>query len=171
MKKLIITTALVALSFSAHAESERANKPQGSGPNPYVECGIGAALFPDTQWAAVTSNAIWDLGTTAVISALSSPDTCNAKKRKTAMFIINTLEGLEKEVAQGGGDTTIALTQTMGCPAANQSAFNAELRSNYAEVVAKEGYASESRKERAAAMYDSVKGAATSLDKSCAVSL
>lgn len=171
MKKILTLAALLALPLTVHAESERASKPQGSGPNPYVECGIGAALFPDTGWAAVTSNATWDLGTTAMISALSSPDTCNAKKRKTAMFIIETLDGLEKDVAQGGGETTIALTETMGCASANQTAFNAELRSNYAGVVAKEGYASQSREERAAAMYNSVKGAANSVAKSCAVSL
>ena len=34
--------------------------------NPYTDCGIGAALFPNTNWAAVTSNVIWDAGTTAV---------------------------------------------------------------------------------------------------------
>ena len=46
-------------------------KAPGSGPNPYTDCGIGAALFPNTHWAAATSNVIFDLGITAITSATS----------------------------------------------------------------------------------------------------
>ena len=54
--------------------------------NPYTDCGIGAALFPNTNWAAVTSNATWDAGTTAVISATASEDTCSGGESLGQIF-------------------------------------------------------------------------------------
>lgn len=169
MKKLLLLGALAVLPFMAHAETEK--KPQGSGPNPYTECGIGAALFPETHWAAVTSNAIWDLGTTAITSALSSPETCNGRKVKTAKLILETLEGIEKDVAMGGGQYTTALADTMGCPAENRGAFMAQLREDYGSIVATEGYADADKAQRAVDMYGSVKHAANVAAQSCAVGL
>ena len=68
MKKLLLALILITLPLgTAFAE-----KKQGSGPNPYVECGIGAAIFPEVHWAAATSNVTWDLGSTALTSAISS---------------------------------------------------------------------------------------------------
>ena len=64
LKKLFLVPVLV---FSLNSNAA----------NPYVDCGIGAALFPNTDWAAVTSNVIWDAGTTALISATASEDTCS----------------------------------------------------------------------------------------------
>ena len=43
--------------------------------NPWIDCGIGAMIFTETNWAAVISNVIWDLGTTAVISGNSTDTT------------------------------------------------------------------------------------------------
>lgn len=168
MKKIALAAALLAVPFIANAGE---NKPQGSGPSPYVECGIGAALFPETHWAAVTSNAIWDLGTTAIISALSSPETCNGTKVKTATLIIESLEGMEKDVANGGGTFTTALVDTMGCSTATREAIVTEMRSSYAGAVAQEGYSSQSRVDRATTLYNSAKAAAAATGQSCAVAL
>lgn len=147
------------------------DKAQGSGPSPYTECGIGAALFPNVAWAAVTSNAIWDLGTTALSSASMSPEMCNAKKVKTATLIIETLEAMEADVASGGGAYTTALADTMGCDSASRSAIVAETRANYANVVAQGNYSTQSRQERAAGLYNSVKAATKAVAPNCAVSL
>lgn len=167
MNKFALAAALLVVPFVAHAGSD---KPQGSGPNPYIECGIGAALFPQTHWAAVTSNAIWDLGTTAITSALSSPETCNGKKMKTATLILETLEAMEQDIADGGGATTIALADTIGC-SASREALVAKVRDNYASIVAQPGYATQSREARANNLYGSVKSAASAVAPSCAVSL
>ena len=62
---MIKLKAIAAVLFTTVVTSTvtvaEANKTAGSGPNPYTDCGIGAALFSDTHWAAVTSNVIWDL--------------------------------------------------------------------------------------------------------------
>jgi hypothetical protein len=167
MKKLMLVATLATLPILATVAE---TKVQGSGPNPYVECGIGAALFPTTAWAAVTSNAIWDLGTTAVTSALSSPETCNAKRVHTATLIMNSLEALEADVAQGGGATTQALASTMGC-AGQEAALVSELRGTMASAVAAEGYATSGQTARANAVFQSVKAAASNAGLSCATAL
>lgn len=167
MKKIILAAALLAVPFVANA----GGKAQGSGPSPYTECGIGAAVFPQIGWAAAISNAIWDLGTTALSSATLSPEMCNAKKVKTATLIIETLEAMEADVAKGGGEYTTALVDTMGCEGAARSAVVAETRAKYASVVAQPGYSEQSRQDRAAGLYNTVKAAAQSAAPTCAVSL
>lgn len=167
MKKLLIAAALLTLPVMANAET----KAQGSGPNPYTECGIGAAIFPDLHWAAATSNAIWDLGSTAITSALTTPETCNAKKTHTAKLILETLEGIEKDIAVGGGQYTTALADTMGCAAENRGAFVAQLRQDYGSIVSKEGYPAADKAQRAVDMYGSVKHAAGVAAQSCAADL
>ena len=39
--------------------------------NPYSECGIGAAMFPNTPWAAATSNATWFIDACAEVNGPS----------------------------------------------------------------------------------------------------
>jgi hypothetical protein len=53
----------------------------------YTECGLGAMIAPRTPAVAAVTNVTWDLGTTAVTSNISSPDTCQGGKEKTAAFI------------------------------------------------------------------------------------
>lgn len=167
MKYLVLAAALLTVPFLAQAET----KAQGSGPSPYTECGIGGAIFKETGWAAATSNATWDLGSTAITSAISSPETCNPKKVNTATLILNTLEGLENDIAQGGGQYTVELAQVTGCGANHHTALVTELRKTYAPVVQEAGYATQSKELRAARMYDSVKSAAGSVAQSCAAAL
>ena len=158
MKKLFtlaILIAVAALPISAKAEQ----KAQGSGPSPYTECGIGAALFQDVHWAAATSNVIWDLGSTAITSALSSPETCNAKKVKTAKLILETLPQLEKDVAMGEGTYVTALMSTAGCDASRQDQVVSEMRNNYKTSVTADDYASQSKIDRATLMYNNAKTA------------
>ena len=83
--------------------------------NPYTDCGIGAALFPNTSWAAVTSNVIWDVGTTAVISATASDQTCSGEDVQTAQLIHDKYELLETDLILGEGDNLLALSNSIGC--------------------------------------------------------
>lgn len=126
-------------------------------PNPWLDCGIGAMIFPDSnlEVAAGISNVIWDLGTTAVISAQSSPDTCNGLDNvEMAVFIQRTYATLEADVARGEGDNLDALVALTG--ASDEAVFIDTLRAEYASVVANgEGspealfYAAESAAARA----------------------
>lgn len=168
MKKIIMTLALCAAFILPQAANAQNTQEQGSGPNPFVECGIGAALFPDLHWAAAISNVIWDLGSTAVTSALSSPQMCNAKKVKTATLILETLPELEKDLAMGDGEFVVALAGTMGC-SAHKDTIVADMRQSYAKQVANVDYVRETTPQRATAMYISARDAAN--EAGCVVAL
>ncbi|MEL6583157.1 MAG: DUF3015 family protein [Pseudomonadota bacterium] len=122
--------ALVVTSSVAVAQTTR------SAPNPWLDCGIGAMIFPDEnlEIGAGLSNIVWDLGTTAVISAQASPDTCNGLSNvDMAHFILQTEDALEMDIASGSGDYLNALGVMAG--ATDADAFNAALRASYADAV------------------------------------
>lgn len=152
---------------SAAAETKKT----GSGPNPYSDCGIGAAIFPTVGWAAATSNVTWDLGTTAVVSAISSPNTCNARKAQTARLILETLPSLEADIARGDGRYLSALTEVMDCDPSARTDLAAQLRLSYAGIVGHEGYGNKSRIERAADLFGSVRDVTIAFPDSCNVAL
>lgn len=160
MKKFaaLALASLSLLPLGSFAQPQPATV-QGSGPSPYVECGIGAAIFPNTSWAAAVSNVIWDLGSTALSSALSSPEQCNPKKVRTAKLILETLPQLEQDVAMGEGKYLSAMMATAGCDAADQSKVAAHIRGSYGEALANDGYATQSRTDRANAFYQQAKSA------------
>lgn len=159
-KALFFAAALLALSTGVQAQ----DKTPGSGPNPYVDCGIGAALFQDTHWAAVTSNVIWDLGSTAMTSATSSPETCSRKKVAAAVFINDTYEKLAEETSRGEGEHLTTVMNIMECSAVERSAAIQATRASMGVVVSQPGYAGQARTEKAAQFFNAVQSAA----KNCA---
>ena len=156
--KALAAITLLALC-GATTPSMAQNKAQGSGPNPFVDCGIGAALFPETHWAAVTSNVIWDIGTTAVTSATMSPETCSGKNMKAALFINDTYETLAEETAKGSGEHLSALMGIMECDSSRQAAAIQGTRANMARQVSTEGFESLSHTEKAAGFYEAMDSA------------
>jgi len=142
------------------------DKAPGSGPNPFTDCGIGAALFPNTHWAAVTSNALWDLGTTAVTSATASPQTCSGKKVAAALFIQESYERLAEETAQGHGEHLATVLNIMECRGEQQADAMLSTRDAMSSAVGQPTFGSLSRTEKAARFYNAVEAAAA---KSCAV--
>lgn len=161
-KKAAILTALLAMTQApAFAEGSKA---PGSGPNPFSDCGIGAALFSDTKWAAVTSNVIWDVGTTAVTSATASPETCSGKQVAAAAFINNTYEELAEQTARGEGEHLSALMNIFECGATQQGRAISATREAMAEVVAQPHYATQDRTQKASRFYEVVN---TAVGKSC----
>lgn len=164
IRKTIIVGALASLCAVA-AQAQSTNKTPGAGPNPFTDCGIGAALFPETHWAAVTSNVIWDIGTTAVTSATLSPQTCAGKKVATALFIRDSYERLAEETAQGEGEHLATLLNMFECQAGSHSAAITETRSSMGAVVSQPSFGNLPRLDKAARFYDAVQSAVT---KSCA---
>lgn len=163
LKRAAVVSALLAMSsFSAFAE-ENAKAP-GSGPNPFSDCGIGAALFSETKWAAVTSNVIWDVGTTAVTSATASPETCSGKTVAAAMFINDTYEKLAEEAARGEGEHLTSLMNIFECDGARHAQAIEATRGAMADVVAQPGYATQDRTQKASQFYKAVD---TAVSKSC----
>lgn len=149
---LASSVIIVAGSFSADA----ADKVPGSGPNPYSDCGIGAALFTDIKWAAVTSNVIWDLGTTAVTSATASPETCSGKRLAAAIFIKDTYDLLAEETAKGKGEHLTAALNLFECAAVHQGAAAEQIRNEMAVFVTSSGYSEKSTLDKAAGFYSIV---------------
>lgn len=136
MVALIASITLAGISTSAFAQ----DKVQGSGPSPFTECGIGAAIFKDTAWAAATSNIIWDIGTTAVTSATMSPETCNPKKKAVAQYIIDTYDNVVEETAIGEGEYLNAMLNIYGCDQDAHSAIISDVRSDFGSKVADQSY-------------------------------
>lgn len=134
----------------------------GSGPNPFSDCGIGAALFKDTSWAAVTSNVIWDLGTTAVTSATMSPATCNKQNVKAALFIRDTYVQIAEDAARGNGDHLATVLEILECGSSQQAAAAAQVRAGMTEAVAAPNYNDQQHLEKAGQMFNIIHGAAAS---------
>ena len=128
----------------------------GSGPNPYTDCGIGAALFPDTHWAAVTSNVIWDVGTTAVTSATASPETCNGKQVAVAQFIQHSYDNLIEDTAKGEGEFLTAMLDIYGCEATSRKEIATSVRSKVAKDVAGENFAALTQQQKIESYYTTV---------------
>jgi Protein of unknown function (DUF3015) len=124
--------------------------------NPWIDCGIGAMIFAETDWAAVTSNVIWDLGTTAVTSDQSSQNTCNSKKAKTAMYIGATYASLSEEAVKGDGTHLRAMLQVAGCDTAAHGSMIATLRSDFGQALRAPGYAAMSHSAKAEGFYNLV---------------
>ncbi|UTW45500.1 DUF3015 family protein [bacterium SCSIO 12696] len=154
--KSIKIASCIALAVSItpiQAEEAEKSKAPGSGPNPYVDCGIGAALFPNTHWAAVTSNTIWDAGSTALTSATASPETCNSKNVQAATFILDTYDTLVEETAKGNGEHVVALLNIMEVPENEREQLISNIRSSMGEEVTNPGYQSLTRIEKSNVYY------------------
>lgn len=162
----LLMPVLCAAALAASAGANAQSKPTGSGPNPFSDCGIGAALFSDTKWAAVTSNIIWDIGTTAVISATASPETCSGKQVQAALFIGNTYAKLAEETAAGQGEHLTSVLNILECSSARHDAAIQVVRSAMAGAVASADYVSQTRIEKASAFYTMVESA---VSNRCAV--
>jgi len=163
MKKTIIISALLAMAQVSAIAEEESKKP-GSGPNPFSDCGIGAAIFSDTKWAAATSNVIWDLGTTAVTSATASPQTCSGKTVAAALFINDTYEKLVEETARGQGEHLAAVLNILECDGSRHAQAIEATRSAMGQTIARPGYATQQRTEKASQFYEAVESA---VSKSC----
>jgi len=148
LKLLCIAFFAMGTQFSIAAE-----KVAGSGPNPYSDCGIGAALF-DNDTGATISNVIWDLGTTALISATASPETCEGANAEAAMMIFETYDVLEEETAKGGGQHIAAVLDTLGCQKDIRENLTSAVRSDFADALEKEDYVSNTEVEKAEAYYN-----------------
>ena len=80
----------------------------------FTECGIGGMIFKTVPAGAAISNIIWDLGTTATSSDISSPESCKGSNAQVAMLIGNSYDKLEVEIAQGSGKYLDTLSTLSG---------------------------------------------------------
>lgn len=154
-KRLALTLALSILTVVSTQSFAETKKP-GTGPNPFRDCGIGAALFPDTTWAAVSSNVIWDVGTTAVTSATMSPETCNGNEVVAAEFILNTYDNLIEETAQGQGEHLATVLNIYGCNADQQPMIIMGIRTKAATDISSEAFTELNDIQKASRLYENI---------------
>jgi hypothetical protein len=120
----------------------------------YVECGLGAMIAPRHPGVAAVTNVTWDLGTTAISSNSTTPDSCVGGKEKSAAFISDSYASLEKDLASGSGTYLDTLMVITGCePQVHQELTNA-LRNDFTNIVADPSYTDQSRFEQAKGLYD-----------------
>lgn len=150
----IATTLSLTVSGIAFAAGVGPNQPAGTGPNPFSECGIGAALFKDTEWAAVTSNVIWDLGTTAVTSATVSPQTCSRKNIKAAMMVRDAYARIVEDAARGEGEHLTATLGLFSCGSAHQDEAAQAIRAGVRDAVTSPGYNDQQALEKAGQLFN-----------------
>lgn len=160
-RKALLIAAISALSISVNAfAADAASKPKlekiSSGSealNPWTDCGIGAMIFDETKWAAVTSNIIWDLGTTAVTSNISSKNVCEGKRVVAAVFINQTYTNIEEQTANGNGAHLTAMLNILGCDSAAQEPIVNAIRADFSHAVADPAYAGKSATDKAQQYY------------------
>lgn len=115
---LVAAASAVVLSLAAAPAAQAQQKV-----NPWKQCGIGAMIFEDNGVAAAISNIIWDLGTTAVSSNISSQDSCEGVKVAAAQFINDSIVNIEEETVVGNGKHLTAMLNMMGCEASAHPAI------------------------------------------------
>lgn len=120
----------------------------------YTDCGLGAMIAPKSDAVAAVTNVTWDSGTTAITSDMSSPDTCQGGKQKTAAFIHESYEHIEKDIARGSGGYLDTLLAFSGCQASARPAITKALRGDFSKLVADPAYSGMSRYKQANALYD-----------------
>jgi len=139
---------MASISAPAMAEGQA-----GSGPNPFSDCGIGAAIFENNVAAAI-SNVIWDVGTTAVTSATASPETCNGKEVEAAAFIFESYEDLVVESSHGEGEHLDALLTILAVTDDSKANVVSELRVELANLISASNYSEQSAVQRAESLYN-----------------
>lgn len=160
----VLATVFVAMvgASSAYADEGSRDKTPGSGPNPFTDCGIGAALFPKIPALAVTSNVIWDIGITAVTSATASPETCQGPGAQAAAFINQSYDRVVEEAARGEGEYLVALMDIYSCEATVRGQLLSEVRSDLGNALNSRDYIEQTHLQKAEQYFhivnDRVKG-------------
>lgn len=132
MKKIQKYTACLLMSLTlVGLTSTSAFSQEKSVENAFAECGIGAAIFKNNETGAIISNIIWDLGTTALSSQISSPDSCEGASETAARFIDKSYHALEEEVVKGEGVYLTALLDIVGCPASAKASAAQNMQASF----------------------------------------
>jgi len=155
MKKLFLILLLAGVMIASASITYAAETETKDLQGIYEECGIGALLFPDWAVGASVSNFIWDYGTTASTSGLTTPDSCKGGKAKLAFYIYQSYDSIEKDLAKGDGkylDMLVVLSEKTG----EKERFVQDLRENLREAVESNCYSCKDRLEKAKLMFTTI---------------
>lgn len=124
----------------------------------YTDCGIGGMIGKQINdktvgnVAAIVTNFITTFGAVAIISDVSSPETCAGGSASMAMFIHQTYDALEQDIASGEGEYLTALKTLSG----SKDGFEDKLRAAFAEKVASTEYDQLSHYAKSETLYNLV---------------
>lgn len=122
----------------------------------YTDCGIGAMIAPRNSAVAAVTNVTWDLGTTAISSHITTPDSCTGGQDRRAAFIYDSYELLEKDLAGGHGTYLDTLVVLAGLDPQAGPEFTEALRRDFAALASQPTYSDQSRFEKAEALFNLV---------------
>ena len=150
MSKLIIgSTLLVSMGINTSIAADQKV-------DIFADCGIGGSLFKDNDTAAIISNIIWDVGTTAITSGISSPNTCaGAENVEAAQFIYESYENIEDEIAVGKGLHLNAMLNMLQCENQNTGKAVSALRQDLAVQVSDSNYSYMNKIEKSKVVFNS----------------
>lgn len=137
MKNLIAFFALTLVCTGAFAGVESDLK--GKGGYGMAGCGLGSMLFNENstfnQVLAATTNGTFGTQTFGITSGTSNCSSGGLAKieKETEMFVEVNYDVLQKEIAQGKGETLNSFAGMMGC---DTSVFGKGLQSNYKKISA-----------------------------------
>ena len=120
----------------------------------YTDCGLGAIIAPRTPIVAAITNVTFDLGTTAVSSNISSPETCSGGRARMAAFVHDAYNSLEVELAAGEGKYLDSLTALAGIEQKEKTAFIQNVRKQFAHSVAATDYTQQTLFTKAKNLYN-----------------
>lgn len=148
MKKLIMSAVIAAgLALAPQAQARDFGQI-------YTQCGLGGLIAGSVPVLAVITNITWDLGTTAISSEATTPESCHGGAAKTAAFINESAPQLEQDLARGQGQHLAALLELSGCSAAAQPAITTALRNDLSVVLSTPGAAARSSYQQAEGLYN-----------------
>lgn len=147
MKNKILALLLITFAYLPHANASLDGIYKGCGLGHWVANGYA------NSWLAVTTNVIWDLGTTASISYYSTPGSCSGPFYAAAQFIDRTYPELEQETVQGEGEHMLAMLNILECEQKEQQIVRQGIRSDFAKVLANDNYAEMPHHEKADSYY------------------
>ena len=152
MKKRFTTFSATILALSilvpTGAQAERTLE------EVFQQCGIGGLLFGNSSpTLASISNVTWDFGTTAASSDASDGCAIDSSSTQAAIFIHESFDVLEAELAQGEGVYLNSLATLMHCGDRTASDAIASVRAEFGETLTSEGYANLTAFEKSDALY------------------
>lgn len=150
MKKnaYILLTAVLILNSTSALSAE----------NLWRDCGIGHWIAGPT-WnglPAMTTNIVWDLGTTATTSHVSTPSICAGPFWAAATFINDTYPLIEEDTAQGSGEHLMAMLDILECDSSIKPNIVNDIRTDFASSVSQSNYGEMNQSEKAEVYYNIV---------------
>jgi hypothetical protein len=128
----------------------------------YTECGLGGMIgsadkgSKSASVVAIVTNATWDLGTTASLSALTTPDTCYNNNALSARLINQGYDNIEQELAVGDGKYLRALASLNKNSSQTEIQYISSLREDFSSIVTAEGYNKASHYDKAEALFNTL---------------